>query len=934
MSYNIGPKIGIDGEAEFRRQIKQINDEYKALEAETSALTAAFKANGDEQGALKSQSAQCEKQIAKQKEKMELLSDAVDKAAAKYGENSIEATRLRGALYDTQTTVSNLEGKMRDSEHQLDEFENGMEEVGDATKNAGDDVLEFGDILGATFMANMATDMVGKAKDVLIDFAKGSLDAAADVKAAGSQFEQTFGDMQKQAEKSLESISKKTNIAVSRMQGSFTSIFAFMKTNGADSASALSLSERAIMAAADSAAYYDKTVEQATETLQSFLKGNYENDTALGISATETTRNAKANELFAKSFKELSESQKVETLLAMVEAGNAASGALGQAARESSEWTNVLGEAGEAIRLVQAEIGKPVIKLAIPVIKEFTQALQDMVKKTDLDVLTEEMENFDEAVSGSKDLYESTAKGIEANAYAAERYVAYLEELESAGLETAESQRSYANIVAELNELMPGYNWTLSKQTGLLMQNKDAIYTSIEAMKEQALQEAKREQLTGILQAQGKAVLALEDAEKALAVAEAEATDLHAQKAKIEKDLMATTEELNKMQAGLASTYGAQSTGAVELRAKQEELRAQSSALGGEYMALNDQIKANAKTQQELTAAIEQGKISVSQYDEELKAVTGTETEAAEKSKALELAVTETQTAVDELTAAYDAACKQARTSISQQIGLFDELTIKSDYSAQKIIDNWINQKAAFDNYKANLEKAVELGLDETLVKQLSDGSEQSMQILNTLVNDADVSIDDINASFSKMSHARDSVADAMAGIQTEYEKTMTEIQGKAEQDGVYIVDGVARGVNSRMGAFGSSMSSLGNHGLHAFNSQMEIYSPSRKMRKSGNYIGDGAILGVEDKVKNFEASMAGLATSGENAFLSHKLSSMGSSLPGLNLYGSAPVSKVYNDLGGLSVQVYQQPGESSDDLIDRMMDKMQAEVDRRRDAI
>ncbi len=42
MAYNIGPKIGIDGEAEFRRQISQINTEYKTLVAQTKAVTAEF----------------------------------------------------------------------------------------------------------------------------------------------------------------------------------------------------------------------------------------------------------------------------------------------------------------------------------------------------------------------------------------------------------------------------------------------------------------------------------------------------------------------------------------------------------------------------------------------------------------------------------------------------------------------------------------------------------------------------------------------------------------------------------------------------------------------------------------------------------------------------------------------------------------------------
>ena len=64
-----------------------------------------------------------------------------------------------------------------------------------------------------------------------------------------------------------------------------------------------------------------------TESLQSFLKGNFENDAALGLSCTETTRNTAANALYGKSFKDLSEAEKQLTLLQMVEDANKASGA-------------------------------------------------------------------------------------------------------------------------------------------------------------------------------------------------------------------------------------------------------------------------------------------------------------------------------------------------------------------------------------------------------------------------------------------------------------------------------------------------------------------------------------------------------------------------------------------------------------------------------
>ena len=150
----------------------------------------------------------------------------------------------------------------------------------------------------------------------------------------------------------------------------------FAKTSGLDTAEALDLTSRATRAAADGAAFYDKSIESVTESLQSFLKGNFANDAALGISATETTRNAAANKLYGKSFKDLSEAQKQLTLLQMVEDGNKLSGALGQAARESDGLENVMGNLKQAGTNALSAIGQPLLEMMIPVF----QTLATIVK--------------------------------------------------------------------------------------------------------------------------------------------------------------------------------------------------------------------------------------------------------------------------------------------------------------------------------------------------------------------------------------------------------------------------------------------------------------------------------------------------------------------------------------------------------------------------
>jgi hypothetical protein len=213
-------------------------------------------------------------------------------------------------------------------------------------------------------------------------------EAAANAEALDSRFTQVFGNMEDAAAKALGSIADETGVMTNRMKGSFTQIAAFAKSSGMDSEQALGLTERAMSAVADSAAFYDKSLEQVTDSLQSFLKGNYANDAALGLSATETTRNAAANALYGKSFKDLAEDQKQLTLLSMVENANKLSGAMGQAARESDTWGNRLGNLKQGLKYLRTAVGKGFLKPAIQVLKlvsllvsRLTEAITDLTKE-------------------------------------------------------------------------------------------------------------------------------------------------------------------------------------------------------------------------------------------------------------------------------------------------------------------------------------------------------------------------------------------------------------------------------------------------------------------------------------------------------------------------------------------------------------------------
>lgn len=256
----------------------------------------------------------------------------------------------------------------------------------------GNSVKKLGSVIATVFAAKQ-----------IIQFGKEALEAASDLEAVESQFAQVFGNLADEAGKSLSEIASQSGILENRMKASYTKIAAFAKTTGMDTADSLDLANRAMVAVADSAAFYDRSLEETTESLQSFLKGNYENDAALGLSATEYTRNAAANKLYGKSFIELSEAQKQLTLLQMVEDANALSGALGQAAREADTWTNQIGNLSQAWKNLKANLGKFVLPMAIQAVKMITNvinALNAMLAK--LSTAAGAFRSFSELLTGKK----------------------------------------------------------------------------------------------------------------------------------------------------------------------------------------------------------------------------------------------------------------------------------------------------------------------------------------------------------------------------------------------------------------------------------------------------------------------------------------------------------------------------------------------------
>lgn len=276
-----------------------------------------------------------------------------------------------------------------------DEAEDAAEEVGklgDESKKTGKEIanaaekpkkswLSFGETIGkagkqfdwatakAVAFGNMAAAAIRKAVNVATNFGKNAIQNAADVAAEKAQFTATFAELQGSAEKTFKEIEKSTGVFGTRLKNVGTKAFSQFKGAGLDGVDALDMMKDYTNLAADAAAYYDISLEDADARLRSFLRGNTEAGDAIGLFTSESQRNSAAMEKYGNKWKDLTEAQKQMLMLDISKDIYKQSGAIGQAARESDQWTNVIGNLKEVWRQASGVFGAPIVAAITPAIK-------------------------------------------------------------------------------------------------------------------------------------------------------------------------------------------------------------------------------------------------------------------------------------------------------------------------------------------------------------------------------------------------------------------------------------------------------------------------------------------------------------------------------------------------------------------------------------
>lgn len=145
MAYKIGVGLAIDGEAEFKAALKEVNNELKLLNSEANLVKETYKNNANSLEALTAkheiltkQLEQTEKKVQLNREQMESWQKVQNAAAEKTEELKKELSEAQEKMEDMKKTSSTTEDELKDQQKAIDELNKELENAENTYQKAGE----------------------------------------------------------------------------------------------------------------------------------------------------------------------------------------------------------------------------------------------------------------------------------------------------------------------------------------------------------------------------------------------------------------------------------------------------------------------------------------------------------------------------------------------------------------------------------------------------------------------------------------------------------------------------------------------------------------------------------------------------------------------------------------------------------------------------
>lgn len=525
-------------------------------------------------------------------------------------------------------------------------------------------------------------------------------------------------------------------------------------------------------------------------------------------------------------------------------------------------------KAMEALNI--AMLGNPAVLITTAVIglgaALATFVAQSQEANAEIDAMTESSRALADTVQAAEETYADSMAATAATADLAKEYVAQLKELETQGLSTNEQQAEYATTVEKLNTLIPDLNLALDEQSGYVVGTTDAILDQIDAWEQAAYAEALTTRYKDEIIALADAELEAQVAANRLSDTEKNQAIIGDRLAVVTNKLDAATEKYDEIQESTTLSASEQANALHELKVECEQLTAEKNDLEKAEKAAKKEVQEMEDALNICTEAVDAQREPLEEVKEAYNALTGAVDEGSQQMAAgAETMADATSNALSAVSEEYQKLKDSAEQSLESQFGLFDEAKVKSTLTTQKMLENLRSQTTAFNNYADNLKRAMERGIDMGLVQELSDGTAESMAILDTLVKATDEDIAEINASFRDRLNAKDYAADEIAGVSSAIAQGLKDGQEVARSSsyevGSYVGQGYADGIKSKISAVSSASTSLANASRSSLLTTMQVRSPSRVTTWIGEMTGEGFVVGQRRKIPQVAAAGNDLAS-------------------------------------------------------------------------
>lgn len=171
MPYDIGPRIGIDGESEFRRSIQNINANIKSLGSEMKVVTESFADNANSMEALAAKTDVLERSYDQQEKHLEKVQDMLDRAKSKYGENATETLKWQRAVNESTAALKKTENELKDTKEAMERLEKSTDGAEDAFEDLGKAAEKSGKGMSAMTVAagNLISGGISKIAEIAGD---------------------------------------------------------------------------------------------------------------------------------------------------------------------------------------------------------------------------------------------------------------------------------------------------------------------------------------------------------------------------------------------------------------------------------------------------------------------------------------------------------------------------------------------------------------------------------------------------------------------------------------------------------------------------------------------------------------------------------------------------------------------------------------------